>query len=162
MTGGVTRLAAVAAVGAATTGGVFFAFSTFVMRALRNLEPRQGLTAMQAINRAAPNPLFMTVLFGTAALSGGLAVVGLRKLDEPGAPALVAGGVLYLAAVGITAGYHVPRNDALALLDPGAPGAGPRLDRLRLGVDDVEPRPDRHEHRRRLHAPVGRPGGLSR
>ncbi len=60
MTGGVTRLAAVAAVGAATIGGVFFAFSTFVMRALRDLEPRQGLTAMQAINRAAPNPLFMT------------------------------------------------------------------------------------------------------
>jgi len=123
MTGNVARLATVTAVGAATTGGVFFAFSTFVMRALRNLEPRQGLTAMQSINRAAPNPLFMTLLLGTAVLSGGVAVVGLRKLDDPGAPALVAGGVLYLVAVGITAGYHVPRNDALALLDPGAPGA---------------------------------------
>ena len=50
-------------------------------------------------------------------------MVGLRNLDEPGAPALVAGGVLYLVAVGITAAYHVPRNDALALLDPGAPGS---------------------------------------
>ena len=124
MTGNVARLATVTAVGAATTGGVFFAFSTFVMRALRNLEPRQGLTAMQSINRAAPNPLFMTLLLGTAVLSGGVAVVGLRKLDDPGAPALVVGGVLYLVAVGITAGYHVPRNDALLLLDPSAQASG--------------------------------------
>ena len=124
MTGNVARLATVTAVGAATTGGVFFAFSTFVMRALRDLEPRQGLTAMQSINRAAPNPLFMTLLLGTAVLSGGVTVVGLRKLDDPGAPALVAGGVLYLVAVGITAGYHVPRNDALLLLDPSAQASG--------------------------------------
>ena len=129
--------------GAATNGGVFFAFSTFVMRALRDLEPRQGLIAMQSINRAAPNPLFMTLLFGTAFLSGGLAVVGLRNLDDPGAPGLVAGGVLYLVAVGTTIGFHVPRNEALVRLDPSDSGIGQGLARLRLGVDDGEPPPHR-------------------
>ncbi len=123
MTGTVTRLAAIAAVAAATNGGVFFAFSTFVMRALRDLEPRQGLIAMQSMNRAAPNPLFMTLLFGTAFLTGGLAVVGLRNLDDPGAPGLVAGGVLYLVAVGTTVAFHVPRNEALDRLDPSDSGS---------------------------------------
>lgn len=119
MIDGLPRLTAtIAAVGAATSGGVFFGFSTFVMPALQRLEPRNGLTAMQAINRAAPNPLFMTTLFGTAALCGGLIIVGARNPDEPWAKYLLAGGVLYLIGIGLTIGYHVPRNDALARVDP--------------------------------------------
>ena len=49
-------LTLVAAVGAGLVGGVFFAFSAFVMRALRGLPDEQGLAAMQAVNRAAPAP----------------------------------------------------------------------------------------------------------
>jgi uncharacterized membrane protein len=125
MMDGATRVATVvAALGAATTGGVFFAFSTFVMRGLRDIEPRKGLTAMQAINVAAPTPAFMTALFGTAALTGALGVVGLRDLDEPWSGHLVVGGLLYLVGVvGLTIGYHVPRNEALALVDPESAGA---------------------------------------
>ena len=61
------RVKVAAAVGAGTAGGVFFAFSTFVMRALDRLPPAHSLAAMQAINKDAPNPLFMAALFGTAA-----------------------------------------------------------------------------------------------
>ncbi len=59
----------VAAIGSGLVGGVFFAFSSFVMPALRRLPDDQGISAMQAINKAAPTPLFMTALFGTAAVS---------------------------------------------------------------------------------------------
>src|SRR5262245_56483306 len=56
-------LTVIAALGAALSAGVFFAFSTFVMQALRRLPDEQGLAAMQAINKAAPTPLFMLALF---------------------------------------------------------------------------------------------------
>ena len=111
------------AVGAGLSAGVFFGFSTFVMRALGNLPARQGLSAMQAINRAAPNPLFMVVLFGTAATGTAAAVLSGRHLDEPGAMWTVVGAGAYLVGIAITAGYHVPHNDALALVAPDGVGA---------------------------------------
>ena len=51
---------------------MFFAFSSFVMPALRKLPSADGISAMQSINKQAPTPVFMTLLFGTAALSAGL------------------------------------------------------------------------------------------
>ena len=59
-------LAIVTAGGAGVVGGVMFAFSTFIMTGLGRLDPAQGISAMQAINREAPNFWFMTALFGTA------------------------------------------------------------------------------------------------
>ena len=108
----------VAATGAGVVGGVFFAFSTFVMRALRGLPDRDGLVAMQAINKAAPSPLFLTALLGTGVVTVGLAISAATRLDEPGAPYQLVGSALYLAAVVLTIVYHVPRNDALALVTP--------------------------------------------
>jgi uncharacterized membrane protein len=115
LTGTVT---VVAATGAGVVGGVFFAFSTFVMRALRGLPDRDGLVAMQAINKAAPSPLFLTALLGTGVVTAGLAVSAATRLDEPGAPYQLVGSALYLTAVVLTIVYHVPRNDALALVTP--------------------------------------------
>jgi len=116
-------LTVIAAVGAALSAGVFFAFSTFVMQALRRLPDEQGLAAMQAINKAAPTPLFMLALFGTAALCLVLGVVALRHLGEPWAAWLLAGAGLYLVAIVLTIAYHVPHNDSLALVDPHGAGA---------------------------------------
>ena len=45
------------ALGCWLMAGVFFAFSTFVMKALARLQPAQGIAAMQAINITAINPL---------------------------------------------------------------------------------------------------------
>ena len=64
--GVVTTLTVVTAVACGLVGGVFFAFSTFVMRGLRDAPPEAGLRAMQSINRAAPTPLFMLAFIGTA------------------------------------------------------------------------------------------------
>ncbi|HEX6418867.1 MAG TPA: anthrone oxygenase family protein [Acidimicrobiales bacterium] len=107
------------AVSAAAMGGVFFAFSTFVMRALGRLPASRGMAAMQQINRDAPNPWFMVPLFGTAALGLGIGGAALADPGEPGAPLALAGAVVYLAGVVVlTAAYHVPRNDSLDRLDP--------------------------------------------
>ncbi len=116
-------LTIVAAVGAGLNAGVFFTFSAFVMRALGRLPAAQGMSAMQAINKAAPTPLFMTAVFGTAVISVILAVQALTRLGQPAAIYLVIGSALFLAAIVLTIVYHVPRNDALALIDPGSPGA---------------------------------------
>jgi uncharacterized membrane protein len=116
-------LTVIAALGAALSAGVFFAFSTFVMQALRRLPDDEGLAAMRAINKAAPTPLFMLALFGTAVLCLVLGVIAVRHLDEPWAAYLVAGAALYLVAIVLTVAYHVPRNDALALVDPHGSGA---------------------------------------
>ena len=54
---------------------------------------------------------------------------------------LLAGAGVYLAApIGLTIGYHVPRNDALAGLDPGRLGRRGPLEALRRRMDANEPR----------------------
>ena len=116
-------LTVVAAVGAGVSGGVFFAFSTFVMKALGQLPDAEAVTAMNAINKAAPTPLFMLALFGSGAVSIALSVVAFRHLDQNWAPYVLIGSVLYLVCVVVTVAYHVPHNDALALVDPSSPGA---------------------------------------
>jgi uncharacterized membrane protein len=98
--------------------GVFFAFSTFVMKGLARLPAAQGAAAMQAINVAAITPPFMLALFGTGAASAVLAVWGVADWGEDYGPYLVAAGVLYvLGVVVLTITYHVPRNDALARVE---------------------------------------------
>jgi uncharacterized membrane protein len=110
-----------AALGSGLAAGVFFAFSTFVMKGLGRLPEAQGMAAMQAINVAAPSLAFMLALFGTALVSVALVAWGLIELGESFGPYLVGGGALYLLGViAMTVGYHVPRNDALAAADPAA------------------------------------------
>ncbi len=122
MSTAVAALVLVTAVGAGCTGGVLFAFSSFVMPALRRLPAAQGVAAMQSINVTAVRPPFMVPFGGTAALSVALVVVAATALDEAYAPWLIVAAALYLVGVlGLTMAYHVPRNDALATLHPGAP-----------------------------------------
>lgn len=117
-------LTLVAAIGAGLSAGVFFAFSTFVMKAVGRLPDAQGISAMQAINKAAPTPPFMAALFGTAAVCVALGAWALSRLSQPRAVWLLVGCGLYLVAIVLTAVYHVPHNNALATLDPLSAGAG--------------------------------------
>ena len=52
--------------GSALMAGLFFAFSTSVMKALKTLSPACGIAAMQSINVLIINPLFLTAFLGTA------------------------------------------------------------------------------------------------
>jgi uncharacterized membrane protein len=67
------------------------------------------------------NPLFMTALFGTGLASLVLIGWGIADLDEPYAGWLIAAGAIYVGGIiATTAGYHVPRNNALARVDPAS------------------------------------------
>ncbi|MGG6293630.1 hypothetical protein ACQ4M4_04325 [Leptolyngbya sp. AN02str] len=46
--------------GCGLIAGIFFAFSTFVMNALAQQPPAQGIATMQSINITVINPWFMT------------------------------------------------------------------------------------------------------
>jgi uncharacterized membrane protein len=117
-------LTVAAAIGVSITAGVYFAFSTFVMVALRRLSNSQAISAMNSINKAAPNPLFMLALFGTAIVCVLLMVSGLQHRDNPAAMWQIVGAALYLVSVVITVIYHIPHNDQLMRVDPNGAGAG--------------------------------------
>lgn len=51
-----------ALIGSALIDGVFFAFSSFIMKALARLPSSQGMLVMQSINVMVLNPLFLTSL----------------------------------------------------------------------------------------------------
>ncbi|MFT4037709.1 MAG: DUF1772 domain-containing protein [Thermomicrobiales bacterium] len=106
-------------VGCGIVSGVCFAFSGFVMPALGRLPAPQGVAAMQAINIAAISPAVMIALFGTTAACLGIAAQAVAGWGASGASLRVAGAALYLiGVVGVTGAANVPRNDALAALDP--------------------------------------------
>ena len=112
------------ALGCGAMGGVFFAFSTFIMAGLKRLPAPEGIRAMQSINVTAVRPMFMALLFGTAALCLVVAVRAVMTWGDRRAVLLLAGAVLYLlGSIVLTAAYNVPRNDALAALDPSSAGA---------------------------------------
>jgi uncharacterized membrane protein len=107
--------------GAAIIGGVFFGFSTFVMGALAQLPPAQGVLAMQRINVVVINPAFLGVFIGTAVLGLAQAALAVVTWDPARSPWLVAGGLLYgLGCFGVTMACNVPRNDRLAALAPAS------------------------------------------
>jgi uncharacterized membrane protein len=108
-----------AALGAAATAGLLFAFSNFVMRALAELPPAFGMEAMQRINVTIVNPLFLFVFVGTPVLYLVTALIALHPDVSAGRSYLLVGAVCYLAGVvGVTMFANVPLNDALAALDP--------------------------------------------
>ena len=120
-------LTVLAALGSAVVGGVMYAFSTFVMSGLDRATPGQAVAAMNGINVTAVRAPFMIPFMGTALLSAVLVVVAVVRWGRPGQPVswlLVAGGLLYLVgSFVLTVAYNVPRNDALALVDPSGPTA---------------------------------------
>lgn len=110
-----------AALGSGLVAGVFYAFSTFVMRALARLAPAQGIGAMKSINVVVINPWFLGVFIGTAALSPAALASAIYRWGTPGAAWLLAGGALYFfGSFVVTMRGNVPMNEALALVDAGS------------------------------------------
>jgi uncharacterized membrane protein len=108
-----------AAIGCGLIAGVFFAFSTFVMKALAQQPPDRGIAAMQSINITVINPWFMTVFLGTAVACLGLAGFSLFQWPQHGAIYLLAGSLLYfIGTFLVTIVGNVPLNDALAKVEP--------------------------------------------
>ena len=103
--------------GSGLIAGVFFAFSSFVMKALARLPSTQGIAAMQSINVVVINRWFLGAFVGTAAACVLLVVVSLTMWHATSAAYLLIGGALYLVGTFlVTIGFNVPRNDALAIV----------------------------------------------
>ncbi len=120
-------LTLISALGSGLMAGFFFAFSVSVMKALGRLPPAQGIAAMQSINVVVINPVFLIAFFGTAVACVGVAISALRDWHGPGAAYLLAGSLLYVVgSFLVTIVFNVPRNDALAAVDP-ASAAGAAL-----------------------------------
>ena len=101
--------------GSALIGGVFFAFSSFVMKALGRLPTAEGIAAMQSVNVVVLNPSFLCVFMGTAVFSLLVAAFAVQGWDTPSAPWLLAGAMLYLFGTFLVTGLgNIPLNDQLA------------------------------------------------
>lgn len=117
-------LTLVSALGCGLIAGVFFAFSAFVMKALARLPPAQGIAAMQSINIVVINPWFLAVFLGTAAACAVLAVFALLMWSNLGSADLFGGSMFYLLGTFlVTMLFNVPRNNALAAVDPASVAA---------------------------------------
>ncbi len=107
----------------AMMAGFFHAYSFSVMPGLRGTDAAVLVEVMQRINRAILNGWFFLLYVG-AALFGlaAVALVALGGATEVLVPA-VAGLLLYLAQLVVTARINIPLNNALDAADPTDPVA---------------------------------------
>ena len=92
------------------------------MSALAQRPTAEAIATMQSINTTVINPWFMTVFLGTSATCLVLTIASLVKARQPGASYVLLGSLLYLiGSFGVTMGFNVPLNDALAIVKPNSP-----------------------------------------
>ncbi|MEM7566237.1 MAG: anthrone oxygenase family protein [Pseudomonadota bacterium] len=119
----------------AALGGVFLAFSDFIMRALARSPG--GAEAMQSINREVFRVVFMALFLSMVPVSLILAIGAWMTAPAP-VPFLVAAALYVLGCFAVTAAGNVPLNNRLAGMDAATPEAqgwwqaeyGPRWTRL--------------------------------
>lgn len=110
-----TTAVILALLGSALIAGIFFAFSSFIMKALARLPASQGMAAMQAINITVLNPLFLAVFMGTTVISLLITVLAVIGWQMPAAPYYLIGAVLYIVGTFLLTGLgNVPLNNQLA------------------------------------------------
>jgi uncharacterized membrane protein len=102
------------ALGCGLIGGLYFAFSAFIMRALGGIDRAAGIAAMNAINTAILRSAFMPIFLGTTLASAVLVVLGVMQAGTSRGPLLIAGGVVYVIGMFVvTMAFNVPLNNAL-------------------------------------------------
>ena len=113
-----------ALLGSALIGGVFFAFSSFIMKALARVPSSEGIAVMQSINVVVVNPSFIGAFMGTALLSIAVIVLVLMNGIHPATMFFIGGAVLYFVGTFlVTLLGNVPLNNQLAaasVTDPDA------------------------------------------
>ncbi len=120
----ITVAVVLALLGSALIGGVFFAFSSFIMKALARVPSSEGIAAMQSVNVVVINPSFLGAFFGTAVLSLGACGLALAGWSNPSAPFFLGGALFYLVGtILVTMFGNVPLNDQLAAVSATDPGA---------------------------------------
>ena len=108
-----------AVLGSGLVAGIFFAFSTFVMRALGRLPENQGIAAMKAINVTVLNPWFFLAFFGTGAVCFPVVFLAFGSAAGTHRACLLAACALYLlGCLLVTVAFNVPLNNRLAAAEP--------------------------------------------
>lgn len=114
-----TPLLLAAVVASGLQAGTYYTWASGVMPGLATVEDRAFVSAMQQVNVAIVNPVFLTSFVGAPLL----AALGAVSADGSARAWAVAGLVLAVATVAVTAAGNVPLNDALAAVDQRADGA---------------------------------------
>ena len=105
----------------ALVGGVFLAFSDFIMRSLSLTGGVGGVEAMQVINREVFRWVFMALFLGMAAVSLVISGYAAISLSGPAGTLILLSGLVYLfGCFGVTVVFNVPMNEALAGMDIAA------------------------------------------
>ena len=108
----------------AVIGGVFSAFSEFVMSGLLRAEPSGGMEAMQHINRTVMTTQFVAGIILIAPLSIGFAVYAWLDLDGGTQTTLLAAPLVYLPSVFLMTIFgNVPMNNKLEGMDHKTPSS---------------------------------------
>jgi uncharacterized membrane protein len=114
----------IALLGSAMIGGIFFAFSNFIMKALARLPSPEGMAAMQSINVVVLNPVFLGVFMGTAVTSLLVAIIAIIGWGTPAAPYFLVGALLYIVGTFLVTGIgNVPLNNQLTSISATDPAA---------------------------------------
>jgi uncharacterized membrane protein len=105
----------------AVLGGVFLAFSDFIMRALSLSRGSGGVEAMQSINREVFRWVFMTLFLGMAVASLASVAWSAFAAGASGRTAVAASGLVYLlGCFAVTVLVNVPLNARLDRMDRDA------------------------------------------
>lgn len=120
----ITVAATLALLGAGIIAGVFYAFSSFIMKALARVPSREGIATMQSINVVVLNPSFLGVFMGTVVISVLVAALAIKGWATPAAPFFLAGALLYVIGTFLVTGLgNVPLNNQLAAVSATDPEA---------------------------------------
>ncbi|MEO0373696.1 MAG: anthrone oxygenase family protein [Cyanobacteria bacterium P01_A01_bin.17] len=112
-------LTLIIAIAAAAMGGIFLAFSAFLMTAFGNLEPSEGIRAMQRINIDVFCWSFTLLFFGLPLTFISLGFYGIWHWDSPDSVYLLGSGLVYLVGcIIVTMFGNVPLNEKLARVNP--------------------------------------------
>lgn len=108
----------VAMLGSALVAGVFFAFFSFVMKAVDRLPSAQGIAEMLALNITVLNLWFLGFFIGMAAVCFLLMLWSLFQLSQANAENILLGSMFCLVgSLVVTALFSVPVNERLAKVD---------------------------------------------
>ncbi|MBL1321565.1 MAG: DUF1772 domain-containing protein [Methylophaga sp.] len=109
------------AIASAVMAGVFFAFSSFVMTALGNIKPAEGIKAMQRINIDVYCWSFSLLFFVIPLASLALGVFAILHWSQPNSVHYLLASIVYVTgSFFVTIACNVPLNNTLARVDPDA------------------------------------------
>jgi uncharacterized membrane protein len=104
-----TPLLIAAIVAAGLQAGTYYVWACGVMPGLARADDRTFVTALNQMNQAIVNPVFMLTFLGAPILAAAAVATGTPAVR----PWLIAGLALAVATVAITVGGNIPLNDAL-------------------------------------------------